>query len=342
MWLCNTNPHFFFPESEKFKEILKNKPSIVLLSHANPDGDALGSVLALYLIFNALGHHVTPMVPNGFPSFLKWMPSIKSVLIADAKPALADKTIRNADLIICLDFNAFNRVDKLETSLTESKAIKILIDHHLEPAKTFDITISNILASSTSELVYNFIEALGYEDYIDKDVAECLYTGIMTDTGSFSYSCNYERTYIITSRLINKGVDPQSVHNLVYDTFSENRLRLLGHLLRNRMKVLPQFKTAYIYLSMVDQNRYDYQIGDSEGIVNYALSIEGIRFAAFFTEKKDKVRTSFRSKGDFSVNEFARKYFDGGGHRNAAGGNSYTTLIKTRRYFEKLLSDINI
>ncbi len=324
-------------QAANLSSLLKTNPTIVLVSHTNPDGDALGSTLALYQVLKALGHKVTAIVPNTYPSFLEWMTCINEVVIAENKQKFTEKAIKEADIVICLDFNAFHRVERLENYLTKSKAVKVLIDHHLEPANYFDISISDVSVSSTSELVYNLIEDLGYEAHIDQGVAECLYVGIMTDTGSFSYSCNHERTYIITSRLIAKGIDPQRVHNLVYDTFSENRLRLLGHLLRNKMVVAPQFKTAYISLSLADQKKYNYQIGDSEGIVNYALSIEGIRLAAFFTEKKDKVRISFRSKGDFSVNELARTYFDGGGHKNAAGGNSYTTLIKTKRYFESLL-----
>lgn len=336
-----SNPYNSFKlQAENLSNLLKTNPTIALVSHTNPDGDALGSTLALYQVLKNLGHNVTAIVPNGYPSFLEWMPYINDVVIAESKQKLTEKVIKDAEIIICLDFNAFHRVERLENYLTKSKAVKVLIDHHLEPASYFDISISDVSASSTSELVYNLIEDFGYEAHIDQGVAECLYVGIMTDTGSFSYSCNHERTYIITSRLIAKGVDPQRVHNLVYDTFSENRLRLLGHLLRNKMVVVPKFKTAYISLSLADQKKYNYQIGDSEGIVNYALSIEGIRLAAFFTEKKDKVRISFRSKGDFSVNELARTYFDGGGHKNAAGGNSYTTLIKTKRYFESLLPQL--
>lgn len=329
-------------QAEQLSKLLKTNPSIVLVSHTNPDGDALGSTLALYQVLLSLGYNVTAIVPNIYPSFLEWMPSINEVVIAESKQKFTEKTIMDAELIICLDFNAFHRVERLENFLTKSKAVKVLVDHHLEPALYFDISISDVTVSSTSELVYNLIEDLGYEANIDHRVAECLYVGIMTDTGSFSYSCNHERTYIITSKLIAKGVDPQRVHNLVYDTFSENRLRLLGHLLRNKMVVLPHYKAAYISLSLLDQKKYNYQIGDSEGIVNYALSIEGIRLAAFFTEKKDKVRISFRSKGDFSVNELARTYFDGGGHKNAAGGNSYTTLLKTKRFFESLLPTLGL
>lgn len=332
----------FLPQAEQLSNLLKSNPKIVLVSHTNPDGDALGSTLALYQVFKSLGHDVRAIVPNGYPSFLGWMPGIDEVIVAENKTKLTERAIHEADVLICLDFNAFHRVERLENFLKESKAVKVLIDHHLEPATYFSISVSDVSVSSTSELVYNLIEDLGYEQYISKEVAECLYVGIMTDTGSFSYSCNHERTYIITSRLIAKGVDPQRVHNLVYDTFSENRLRLLGHLLRNKMVVVPQYKTAYISLSLADQKKYNYQVGDSEGIVNYALSIEGIRLAAFFTEKKDKVRISFRSKGNFSVNELARTYFDGGGHKNAAGGNSYTTLLKTKRYFESLLPGLTL
>jgi len=213
----------------------------------------------------------------------------------------------------------------------------VLIDHHLNPSDEFDFKISCAAVSSTSELVYDFIEAQDDLDLMDREIAENIYTGIITDTGSLSYSCNYIKTYLIIAELFKLGIDGEHIHRLVYDTYSENRMRLLGYCLSDRLIVLPKYKTAYIWLTQDDLLKFDHQIGDTEGVVNYALSIEGITMAALFTERNDRVRISFRSKGEFSVNEFARKHYAGGGHRNAAGGDSFVDMKETLRTFEELL-----
>jgi bifunctional oligoribonuclease and PAP phosphatase NrnA len=321
----------------QIRDIIRNSSDIVITTHYNPDGDAIGSSLALYHVLYQLGCNVAVIIPNDYPAFLKWMPGNEKLLVYEANPVLCDSLIAKAQMLFCLDYNALSRVKHFTKQLKEAKATKILIDHHIDPSDEFDFVHSRIGISSTSELLYEVITGMGYGNMIDKDVAECLFVGIMTDTGSFSYACNYSQTYEITASLIKRGIDAEHIHRLVYDTYSENRMRLLGFCLSDRLVVHAKFKTAYMWLSQSDLDKFDHQIGDTEGVVNYALSIEGITMAALFTERNDRIRISFRSKGDFSVNEFARKYYSGGGHRNAAGGDSFVNMEETLRKFEELL-----
>ena len=314
------------------------KKNIVIISHTNPDGDAVGSSLALFNYFLIKNQEVNVILPNNFPEYLRWMKGSDSILFYNTKKNDCNQLIDNADVIFCLDFNALNRVDKLEDVLRKAKAKKVLIDHHLQPELiSFDYVFSETKVSSTSELVHDFITVLGDEKLIDIDIASCIYTGIMTDTGSFSYSCNYEKTYQITSHLIKLGMDAEEIHHLVYDTFSESRLRLLGFCLSEKLSVIEEFSTAYIALSKEDLKRFNYQVGDTEGVVNFALSINHIKLAALFTERDGKIRISFRSKGDVDVNVFARTYFEGGGHHNASGATSYLSLEDTIIKFKESL-----
>jgi len=270
------------------------------------------------------------MVPNDYPGFLKWMPGTDRVMIFRNNEEKARQAIMSADLIFCLDYSALNRTEKMEDDLRKAPGKKILIDHHLEPVVSdFDYYYSIVKTSSTSELVYRFIEACSWGHLLDQEVATGLFVGIMTDTGSFSFSCNYPETFKITAELIQAGIDAEHIHRLVYDTYSENRLRLLGFCLSEKLTLLPDLHTAYIALSKAELDRFRHQVGDTEGIVNYALSIEGITIAVLMTERKDRIRISFRSKGDFSVNRVAREHFSGGGHRNAAGGDSFASLEET-------------
>jgi len=323
-------------------QLLNTRPKVVIISHPNPDGDSIGSSLALQNVLRKKGIQADCLVPNHYPGFLAWLPGISDIVIIDRKADLARRLVNEAGLIICVDFNSFNRLKEYQRIFENHHAKTLLIDHHLEPDETYDFMFHTHEVSSTSELVYNLLILSGYGDAIDLDVAVNLYVGIMTDTGSFSYSCNYISTYVVTAELMKYGIDAQKVHNLVYDMFPESRMRLLGHLLHNCMVVKHEFRTAYMYLTLADQKAFDFQVGDAEGIVNYALSIEGIRFAAFFTEKHDVVRLSFRSKGVFSVNLFARKHFDGGGHKNAAGASYYRKLDEALSFFESLLPDYQI
>ncbi|NVN96031.1 MAG: DHH family phosphoesterase [Bacteroidetes bacterium] len=320
------------------QNIFEKKINIVIVSHSNPDGDALGSSLALYNYFLLKDQVVNVIVPNNFPDYLGWMKGSENILLYNLKKNLCNQLIENADIIFCLDFNALNRVDKLEDVLRKAKAKKILIDHHLQPELTsFDYIFSEIKVSSTSELVYDFIVAIGDERLINIDIASCIYSGIMTDTGSFSYSCNYEKTYQITAALIKLGMDAEEIHHLIYDTFSENRLRLLGFCLSEKLIVIDNLSAAYISLSKADLDRFNYQVGDTEGVVNYALSINHIKLAALFTERDGLVRISFRSKGMVDVNVFARTFFGGGGHHNASGATSYLSLNETVEKFKDSL-----
>jgi phosphoesterase RecJ-like protein len=324
------------------QKFFTEKRNIVIVSHSNPDGDAVGSSLALYNYFLTKNQEVNVIVPNNFPEYLSWMKGADKILIYSQKKITCDQLIEKADIIFCLDFNALKRVEKLEESLRNTTAFKALIDHHLQPELTvFDYVFSEIKVSSTAELVYDYIALNGDQDLIDIDIASCIYVGIMTDTGSFSYSCNYEKTYQITAFLIKLGMNAEKIHQLIYDTFSESRLRLLGFCLSEKLTVINELSTAYISLSKEELNRFDYQVGDTEGVVNYALSINNIKLAALFTEREGKIRISFRSKGEIDVNVFARTYFEGGGHRNASGATSYISLNETIKKIEKSLLDFS-
>jgi len=332
--------HVELLEHTDFKQIsdrLAVPSRILITTHTNPDGDAIGSSLALYTYLKKKRHSVTVMIPDPFPGFLEWLPGSDEFLIYSENPVACREQIQNAEIIIACDYNNFGRLNEAGEKVLETRALKILIDHHLNPAPHFDLKISIHQTSSTSELIYDFIEAMGDKDLIDKGMAECLYVGIITDTGSFSYSCNYVKTYLTTAELYRLGIDGEHIHRLVYDTYSENRLRLLGLSVSDNLTVLPAYSTAYIILSAKDLERFDYRIGDTEGVVNYALSIKDINLAALFMERDNMVKVSFRSKGHFSVDKLARDHFNGGGHRNASGANCTTSLEETVLRFRNLL-----
>jgi bifunctional oligoribonuclease and PAP phosphatase NrnA len=328
----------FSPVSER----LKTPKKIFLTSHSNPDGDALGSLLAMYHFLSRLGHEVSMMVPNRFPAFLNWMPGKENILLYENDMERCNMLFEGAELLFSLDYNSPDRIEKAADSFKDSRAFKILIDHHVQPElKAYDHLVITTEISSTSELVYLLMKAIDPE-MIDKTIAECICVGIMTDTGSFSYNCNYESTFAIIAELIGKGIRVDEINRKIYATNSENRLRLLGFALSQKLKVLPQFRTAFISLSQSELQEYKHKTGDTEGLVNYALSIDGVVFAALFTERANKIRVSFRSVGDFSVNDFARNHFSGGGHRNAAGGDSFEDMEKTLKKFERLLKDYSL
>jgi phosphoesterase RecJ-like protein len=320
-------------------QLLGTPRRVLVTTHTNPDGDAIGASLAMYGYLKKKGHDVSVMIPDPDPAFLHWMPFHSSVLVYQDQEEQCHVAIDKAEIIFSLDYNGLGRLGKAEQPVRNAHAIKILIDHHRNPAPDFDHMLSIIQTSSTSELIYDFIAACGDGGLIDDEIAACIYAGIITDTGSFSYSCNYEKTYLITADLYRKGIDGEHIHRLVYDTYSEGRLRLLGFSISEKLVVLPDFHTAYIYLSKEDLDRFDYQVGDTEDIVNYGLSVAGINLAALFTERDGVVRVSLRSKGNFSVNDIASKYFNGGGHVNAAGANSYVSLEETVRIFVDILPE---
>lgn len=318
-------------------KLLEEKSDVLITTHYNPDGDAIGSSLALYHFLSSLGIKSTVLIPNELPSFLQWMPGVDDAVIYVENSEIADNLLDSADLIFCMDYNGLGRVKLFTDQLRAANAIRILIDHHVQPENDFDLIFSEIGVSSTSELLYQIIQETGHVASITKEMAECLFVGIMTDTGSFSFACNRPETFEIAANLIKTGLDVEKVHRMVYDTYSESRMRLLGHCLSTNMKILPEHATAYIWLTKEDLEKYDYQQGDTEGVVNYALSIENVAVAALFTERDDRVRVSLRSKGEFSVNEFARAHFNGGGHRNAAGGDVFKNMPETLAWFEMLL-----
>jgi phosphoesterase RecJ-like protein len=310
---------------------------ISILIHVNPDGDAIGSSLALSLLLGKLGHHCTVISPNDYPVFLKWMPGTESLIVFKKSPALCLEMLKKADIIFAVDFNELTRVKELNEAHKTSKAHKVLIDHHPGPDIAVDCLWSDTSVSSAAELVYRFILDTGLQQYIDKDIAACLFTGIMTDTGCFSYNSSNRNTWESVAELLNYGIEKDRIYSLTYDNYSADRMRLLGYCLNEKMEVFPEYGTGFIWLSREDMHKYKFEPGDTEGFVNYPLSIRGIRFSALFIEKEDHVRVSLRSKGDFAVNDFSRKYFNGGGHRNASGGESFTSLAETISRFKELL-----
>ncbi|MDT0557191.1 bifunctional oligoribonuclease/PAP phosphatase NrnA [Ichthyenterobacterium sp. W332] len=327
-------------EISEIKALLSSPKSIVIVPHKNPDGDAIGSSLGLYHYLLQYKHNITIIAPNDYPSFLKWMPSENKILHYDTNKDKADILIHNADLIFTLDFNALFRTGDMEDVLNTSNGLKIMIDHHQQPADYAKYMYSDVSMSSTCEMVYNFIEFLGDSEQINSAIASCLYTGIMTDTGSFRFPSTTSRTHRVIANLIDKGAHNSEIHNAIYDTNRYERLQLLGTALSN-MKVLPEYNTAYISLTQQELDTFNFQKGDTEGVVNYALSLKGIVFAAIFIESSQEsiIKISLRSKGDFSVNEFSRAHFNGGGHTNAAGGKSELTLTKTIEKFISILPD---
>ncbi len=321
----------------KVGQLLSQPKNIALVSHKNPDGDTISTALAMMHYLRIKGHDVSVLVPNQYPEFYNWLPGSQEFIIFDKNAALVRKKIEKADLIFCLDFNRMNRTGNMASDLLKANAIKIVIDHHIEPSEEFKYYFTTVDTSSTGELVYEFIEAQGDKHLVNKEIALTLYTAIMTDTGSFSYSCDHGRTYEIVADLIDKGIEPSIVHKLVYDTFTENRLRLLGFAISERMLVWNNLHTAVIYLDKKDLDKFDYHVGDTEGVVNYPLSMGGINLSILLSEKDRLVRISFRSKGKFNVNNLATEHFEGGGHKNAAGGTSSLTMPQT---IEKLIKVI--
>ncbi len=318
-------------------KLLGEKRDVLITTHYNPDGDAIGSSLALYHFLLSQGIQSKVLIPNELPSFLQWMPGIHSAVIYSANTEEGNAMVASADLIFSMDYNALSRVKLFTDQLRSATSTRIIIDHHIQPENEFDLIFSETTVSSTSELLFQIINEAGLSGCINKEMAECLFVGIMTDTGSFSYACNRKETFEIAAHLICTGIDVERIHRMVYDTYSESRMRLLGRCLETNMKVLPEFATAYIWLTKEELEEFNYQQGDTEGVVNYALSIENVAVAALFTERDDRVRVSLRSKGEFSVNEFAREHFNGGGHRNAAGGDVFKSMTESLAWFESLL-----
>lgn len=327
-----------YNEYKNISAQLKEPQKIVLSAHASPDGDTIGSCLALYHYLVQFGHQVKVISPNVAPSFLQWLPSYEHLIIYDTDPLSVKKEIEAAELIFAVDYNAFHRTGKgMDSLLENASATKFLIDHHPNPDEVFNARISDTTASSTAELVFRFIEDLGHLEKINKDVAESLYVGLLTDTGSFSFSINSDKPYKMAAFLFNTGIDLQAINQRIYSAFTEGRLRLTGYAISEKLVVNNDYRFAYISLSKEELDRFDHQVGDTEGLVNYALGIENIVTAVLLTEKEGKIRVSFRSKGSFAVNKIAQEYFEGGGHRNAAGGNSFLSMEETIQKLNKII-----
>lgn len=318
------------------KSLLSTIKEIVITTHRNPDGDAIGSSLAMYKYLRHLSHSVHIVMPSEYPEFLEWMPDIKSIVVYDLEQERSEKLVEKADLIFCLDFNGLDRIDKLGELVHHAKAKKIMVDHHLDPEPFADIAFSDPSASSTCEMVYELIAALGDREKINSTIAESIMTGILTDTGSFKYSTS-PKLFRVVADLVELGADDYKLQDAIFNSLKEKHLRLLGHCLYNRMEYLEEYKTAIITLTKEDYSKFSISRGDTEGIVNHLLKIRNVKMAAFITEQPTIVKISLRSKGDFSVQEIAQRHFRGGGHKNASGGSSFKNLSATVQKFKELL-----
>ncbi len=324
-------------EINELSDLIVQCQKPLIITHYNPDGDAMGSSLAFYQYLIKKGKDPIIVTPNDYPDFLHWLPGNDKVVVYKRNCGTVLNAIKEADVIFALDFNAPDRTEGLEKYLEEASAKKVIMDHHPEPGDFADIIISNTQYSSTAELVYHVIESLNDTELIDKDIAECIYTGIMTDTGSFNYNSSNPYTYFVVSKLIDLKINKDKIYWNIYDNYSADRMRLLGYCLYKKMEVFPEYNTAILSITKEEQKDFSFAPGDSEGFVNYPLSIKGMRFTAIFIEKEKQVKISFRSKGDFPANKFAEDHFNGGGHKNASGGHSTDSLEITLKKFRELL-----
>lgn len=319
---------------------LNSPKKVVVTMHQKPDGDAMGSTLGLYHFLVQFGHRVRVVSPTNWATFLDWMPGCHDVLDFEKQTNEAEQLVLEAQLIFCLDFNTMSRTKSMESCLLNAPATKILIDHHQQPQlPVFSYGISDTSKSSTAEMIYDFICLTGFQDKINDAIAQCLYAGVMTDTGSFRFPSTSASVHWMVADLLKRGLHQSVIHEQLFDHFSENRLRFIGHVLLNRMEVFYEYNTALISVPMSDLVKYDIKTGDTEGLVNYTLSIEGIKLAAIIIDRGEERRCSFRSKGNFDVNSFARKYFNGGGHFHAAGGSSKDAFEKVVADFKKAMTE---
>lgn len=328
-------------EISQIKEKLSAKPNVVIITHFNPDGDAIGSSLGLKFYLKEKGVESEVITPNDFPKFLKWLPDSKKITIAEYKKKKAVELIENADLIFILDFNTPSRAGQLIADLIQkSTATKILIDHHQQP-DDFDFVYSDTQIPATCQMVYHFMEKMQDTSLLNQNIAECLYTGMMTDTGGFRFRSTSATTHRIIANLIEKGAEPAMISSQVMDNNTLCKLQLLS-LILGRIELLEEGKISILYLRREELKKYGFEKGDTDGFVNYGLSIAGVGVSVFFMEDlyEDYIKISFRSKGEIDVNQFSRKFFQGGGHLNAAGGKSYENLEETILNFKKLTSNL--
>jgi phosphoesterase RecJ-like protein len=326
-----------------FKQLMSAPRRVVIVTHFKPDADALGSSLGLAGYLKKKGHTVSVITPSNYPEFLAWMPGNDAVIaLLNERPdmeAKATELIAKAEVIFCLDFSSLKRINNLGDRIAKSEAVKVLIDHHLEPEDFAQFVQWSNHSASTAGLVFELIEQLGDKHFLDADVASCLYAGLMTDTGSFRHNNTRQREFTIAAELVGFGADPHEVARLIYDTNSMERMRLTGYVLSQKLVVLPEYRTAYITLSLDELKTFGAQTGDTEGLVNYGLSIKGVRLSVLMYDRKEEIKLSFRSLGNFSVNELARKHFEGGGHHNASGGSTKISLEATLQKFLSLLPE---
>jgi phosphoesterase RecJ-like protein len=324
--------------TQQVEALLTTPKKVVIVGHKNPDGDAIGSCMGLYFFLNSLGHEAQVVMPNDFPTFLKWMPGNETISIYEKETKKCQQLFDAADVVFTLDFNALNRVGDLQEVLEKCSAQFVMIDHHQAPSEYAVATYSDVTMSSTCEMVYHFMDALGSVELLSEEIATNLYTGIMTDTGSFRFSSTSPTTLRVLASLMEAGANGTEIHNNIYDTNTPDRLKLLGVALK-KMTIISEYNTAFISLTQKELDDHNFKKGDTEGFVNYSLSVLGIKFAVIFIENKQDsiVKISFRSKGTFSVNEFARAHYSGGGHTNAAGGKSDKNLEDTITEFISIL-----
>ncbi len=325
---------------EGLKTLVEDASSVVIIGHMGPDGDAIGSCLATMHFLRKVGKEsVHVMVPNAFPDFLAWMPGADEILVYEDKTDLCNEYLRTADLVMCLDFNSLKRIGAMENAVRANSGKKALIDHHLYPEDFADLVISYPLMAASCELVFRLICRMGYAALIDLPIAECIYTGLMTDTGNFSYNSNNAELYVIISEVMRLGVDKDRIYRNVFNNYSYHRMRLMGYCLYKKMQIFPQYHTALITLSEAELEQFHYHPGDTEGIVNLPMSISGIYFSCLMREEGDKIKISLRSQGAFPTNQVAADLFNGGGHLNAAGGESRDGLEAATRLFIERLPD---
>lgn len=324
---------------EELKELLSSPKRVAIIPHINPDGDALGSCLGWSQYLRGEGHNTVVIAPNAFPTFYNWMPGSNEIIKYSEQPDLVNEALKEIEVMFFLDYNDLKRIGDLGLVVENHTAKFVMIDHHRQPTDFVDIMFSDHDKSSTSEMVFDVIEGLGGKKSITKEIGECLYTGIVTDTGSFRFGSTKKGTHYAAAHLLEAGVEPDIVYSRVYDTNTIDRMRLMGYVLLEKLKQVDGIAAAYISISEEEQSRFNFQKGDSEGFVNYGLAINGMKAAGFFRESEGYIKVSLRSKGDFDVNTIARNHFNGGGHRNAAGGRLDMTLEQAIAHFENIMRE---
>lgn len=331
---------FYMERFEQFKKLVDSPKKIVITTHYKPDADALGSSLALSTYFKAKGHVVSVISPSDYPDFLNWMEGNSEVInFEDGKEQACQALIQEADMIFCIDFNSLKRINSLGEMVTKAEAIKVLIDHHLDPERFANFELWDTKFAASAELVYQLIVDLGDRKMITPAIAECLYAGIMTDTGQFKHPNTTRNVHLVTAELMDLGADVSKVGALIYDNNSLHKLKFIGFALSKKLTVLSKYHTAFFAISAKELKQFHFKTGDTEGLVNYGLSLKNVVLAAVIIERPDGIRISLRSRGKFSVNEFARNHFDGGGHSNAAGGTSHLGLEETVNKFISILKN---